>query len=119
MPRHLSSWILAALAVASLVYFVPATVAADMISSAPVSVPASAPELQTPAGGSAVADALRAQGLEETDVAARLAEMNPQDFCVLAESPEQVQLAGGTDFGMIAIVLGLAILFALLLYWLD
>ena len=121
MPRHLSSWFLAALAVASLVYFVPAQVAADMISSAPVSAPASAPglQIQTPAANGVVSDALRAQGLEETEIAARLAELCPQDGCVLADSPQQVQLAGGTYFGLIAIIFVGFLIFALILYLLD
>ena len=47
MSHRLASWLLAALAVASFVVLAPVHAAADLISSAPASVPASAAETAT------------------------------------------------------------------------
>ncbi len=113
MSHGLTSWLLAALAVASFVFLAPATAAADLISSAPAT-PDQAAQVSH---ADVVADSLRAQGLSETEVSARLAEMSETDLALLAQSPAQMQMAAG--LGHVALGIGLAVILGLILYLLD
>lgn len=109
MSRSLPSWLLTALAIASIVVFSTPLASADLIGSAPAPVPADA-AVHAPAAAT-VADALRVQGLSESEVSARIAELQPADMTQLAASPEQLQVAGSGG----ALVVGAAILGVLLI----
>ena len=102
--------VLAAMAAAQ--WLVPAGGAAfaDLIPSAPVTE-GLAPEV---GGTNAVAERLRAVGMDDSEVSGRLAELRPEDVQALAQNPEQVQCAGST--GVILLIVGGVILLAVILY---
>lgn len=91
--RRVLGALVAAVIIAAAFLALPGAARADLIPSAPVV------EGGSPAGdetrGQAVAQGLRAAGLSEAEVAARLATMGPHDLAVAADNPDQIQVAGG------------------------
>lgn len=101
---------LAALAVLSAVLFSPVHSAlADMIGTSPVAE--SGRGADEAAKNAAVAQSLRQAGLSPTEVDARLGQMTQQDLAVVAENPDQVQMAGSH---LAIIILGCLIIIAIL-----
>ena len=115
MVRLFTCSLLAALAVVSMTLLLPMSVAnADMIPSTPASAPA--PSDASPKA--VVAGQLALQGLDPDEVAARLAQLTPNDMQTLADNPNQVSVAGAAGVGagvIVAIILGLVLIAVLVL----
>lgn len=91
-------WILAALAVGSLLSAVPTVVHADMIPSAPVSANSDAqPLVDAPDASLAlIAARLETAGLSAEEIAQRMEQLTPADVATFSQSPEHVQFAAGS-----------------------
>ena len=112
MTRSPCSWVFAAVAVASLIVYSPPLARADLIGSAPVSAPGVPDPSAAAPASSSVAACLRAQGLEESEISARMAQLLPSDLDQLADSPQQMQLAGSCILmytGLAALAIGMIV----------
>lgn len=82
--------VLAAIVVTNILTLHWAPLYADLIPSAPESVPASTGDT----GREAVQGQLAGMGFSGEDLASRMSALSPEDMAVLGQNPEQIQVAG-------------------------